>query len=166
MNLCILNQYPNTNKIFNKLLLGSQKSVRKVSVFKIFFVAQISSYNDLKTFMHPIIQSKITSLFQQFKVQVLLRTQFRMLRNLQTLPRPIRPLQVQSDPNRTDQTNTGGTRHLNVCLNLSRVSTHTVTFRPTNLGMIVLTAAALSSCLAYYLIHAHKTALSLPLLLL
>ena len=70
MKLRFLNQYPNTNKIFAQLLLGSQKSVRKVSVFKIFLLTQISSYNDLKTLICPIIQNKITTLFQKFKVQV------------------------------------------------------------------------------------------------
>ena len=46
MKLRILNQYP----IFAKLLICSYKSVRQVSVSKM--------YNDLKTFIHPMVQNK------------------------------------------------------------------------------------------------------------
>ena len=42
MKLCVLNPNINTNKIFAKLPLGSKKSVRKISIIKIFFLTQIS----------------------------------------------------------------------------------------------------------------------------
>ena len=69
MKLCLHHQYPNTNKIFAKLLLGFQKSVRKFSVFKIFHLTQIISYNDLKTLICPIIKNKIIAKSQNTKVQ-------------------------------------------------------------------------------------------------
>jgi len=55
MNLSVLNKYPNTNRISAKPPLGSQKSVRKASVFRIFPLTQISSQNDPKTIICPII---------------------------------------------------------------------------------------------------------------
>ena len=70
MKLRILNQYPNTDTIFAKLLLCSQKSVRKVSVFKIFLLTQINSNYNFETFIHPRIQNKITTSSQALKVQV------------------------------------------------------------------------------------------------
>ena len=52
MNLCILNQYPNTNTIIAKLVLSTYKSVWKVSVFKKFLLTQISSWDALMNFSH------------------------------------------------------------------------------------------------------------------
>ena len=70
MKLRVLNPNPNTNNIFAKLLLGSQKSIRKVSVFKTFLLTPI------KTLILPINQKKITALSQKYKVQVFLGTPF------------------------------------------------------------------------------------------
>ena len=42
MNLLVHTQYPKTNKLLAKLQLGSQESVGKVSVFKIFLLTKIN----------------------------------------------------------------------------------------------------------------------------